>query len=220
MWTRSALALTIVLAAATTLAGQSPRFGVGRPPTPDEVRGLGAAIAPDGSGLPEGSGTVAQGRTVFAARCASCHGPNGEGGAVGAALVGGKGTLATARPLKTVGSFWPQATTVWDYVNRAMPFDQPGLLKPDEVYAVVAYLLNLNGIIEEDVVMNARTLPTVKMPNRDGFVADPRPDVEPTNTKKPKGNRVERQKDEFLRARLFQCRQRRPRGASWQQTGS
>jgi cytochrome c len=186
MWTLSALALTIVLTGAAPLAAQSPRFGVGRPPTPDEVRGLGAAIAPDGSGLPEGSGTVAEGRTVFAARCASCHGPNGEGGAVGAALVGGKGTLATARPLKTIGSFWPQATTVWDYVNRAMPFDQPGLLKPEEVYAVVAYLLNLNGIIEEDVVMNARTLPTVKMPNRDGFVADPRPDVGPTNTRKPK----------------------------------
>src|SRR5499426_1307878 len=155
MWTRSVLALAIVSAGAATLAAQSPRFGVGRPPTPDEVRGLGAAIAPDGGG-------------------------------VGAALVGGKGTLATARPLKTVGSFWPQATTVWDYVNRAMPFDQPGLLKPAEVYAVVAYILNLNGIIAEDVVMNASTLPTVKMPNRDGFVADPRPDVGLTNPRKPK----------------------------------
>src|SRR5438132_12746912 len=159
MWTRSALALAIVFAGAAMLAGQSPRFGVGQPPAPDEVRGLGAAIAPDGGGLPEGSGTVAEGRTVYAARCAGCHGPNGEGGGVGAALVGGKSTLATARPLKTVGSFWPQATTVWDYVNRAMPFDQPGLLKPEEVYAVVAYILNLNGIIPEDVVMNASTLP-------------------------------------------------------------
>jgi len=177
MWTRNALPLAIVFACAATLAAQSPRFGVGRPPTPDEVRGLGAAIAPDGDGLPAGAGTVAEGRTVFAARCASCHGPNGEGGGVGAVLVGGQGTLATARPLKTVGSFWPQATTVWDYVNRAMPFDQPGLLKPDEVYAVVAYVLNLNGIVGADAVMNARTLPAVKMPNRDGFVADPRPDV-------------------------------------------
>ena len=184
MWTRSALPLAIVVACAATLAAQSPRFGVGRPPNPDEVRGLGAAIAPDGDGLPEGSGTVAEGRTVFAARCASCHGPNGEGGGVGASLAGGKGTLATAKPLKTVGSFWPQATTVWDYVNRAMPFDQPGLLKPEEVYAVVAYILNLNGIVGEDAVMNARTLPAVKMPNRDGFVSDPRPDVGPTKTKK------------------------------------
>jgi cytochrome c len=186
MWTRSALASAIVFAAAATVAAQSPRFGVGKPPTPDEVRGLGAAIAPDGGGLPEGSGTVAEGRTVFASRCASCHGPNGEGGGVGAALVGGQGTLASARPLKTVGSFWPQATTVWDYVNRAMPFDQPGLLKPQEVYAVVAFILNLNGIVGEDAVMNATTLPGVKMPNRDGFVADPRPDVGPTKAKKPR----------------------------------
>src|SRR4029077_11476292 len=110
MSTRSGIVLAVVFAGAATLAAQSPRFGVGRPPTPDEVRGLGAAIAPDGGGLPEGSGTVAEGRAVFAARCASCHGPNGEGGGVGAALAGGNGTLATARPLKTVGSFWPQAT--------------------------------------------------------------------------------------------------------------
>src|SRR6476660_8795004 len=186
MSTRSGIGLAVVFAGAATLAAQSPRFGVGRLPTPDEVRGLGAAVAPDGGGLPEGSGTVAEGRTVYAARCASCHGPSGEGGGVGAALVGGQGTLAAARPLKTVGSFWPQATTVWDYVNRAMPFDQPGLLKPEEVYAVVAYVLNLNGIVAEDAVMNARTLPAVKMPNRDGFVADPRPDVGLTNTRKPK----------------------------------
>ena len=185
MWTGSTLAF--VFAGAATLAAQSPRFGVGRPPTPDEIRGLGSAIAPDGGGLPEGSGTVAEGRAVYAARCASCHGPKaeGEGGGVGAPLVGGQGTLATARPLKTVGSFWPYATTVWDFVNRAMPFDQPGLLKPPEVYAVVAYILNLNRIIGEDVVMDARSLPKVKMPNRDGFVADPRPDVRPTNRGKP-----------------------------------
>src|SRR5215471_10683321 len=179
MSTRSAIALAVVFVGAATLAAQSPRFGIGRPLSADEVRRLGAAIAPDGGGLPEGSGTVAQGRTVYAARCASCHGPGGEGGGVGAALVGGAGTLATARPLKTVGSFWPHATTVWDYVNRAMPFDQPGLLKAEEVYAVVAYVLNLNGIIADDAVMNANTLPAVKMPNRDGFVADPRPDVGP-----------------------------------------
>ena len=97
----------------------------------------------------------------------------------------GKARSRIARPLKTVGSFWPHATTVWDYVNRAMPFDQPGLLKPPEVYAVVAYILNLNGIIGEDEVMDATSLPKVTMPNRDGFVADPRPDVGPTKTKKP-----------------------------------
>ena len=98
-------------------------------------------------------------------------------GDVGPVLVGGQGTLTTARPLKTVGSFWPYATTLWDYINRAMPFDKPGLLKPSEVYAVAAYILNLNGIIGDNDVMDARSLPKVKMPNRDGFVADPRPDV-------------------------------------------
>ena len=175
MSTRST-ALVLVLVAGASVAAQSPRFTVGRPPTPEEIRGLGSAIAPDGTGLPKGSGTVAAGRTLFAAQCARCHGPAGEGD-VGARLVGGLGTLRDARPIKTVGSFWPYATTLWDYVNRAMPFDRPGLLEPSEVYAAVAFVLNLNGIIEENVVMDATTLPKVKMPNRDGFVADPRPDV-------------------------------------------
>lgn len=166
----------ILLAATATLSAQSPRYGVGRPPTPEEIRELGSAIAPDGTGLPQGAGTVAEGRKLFAAQCARCHGPTGEGD-VGARLVGGQGTLSTPRPLKTVGSFWPYATTLWDYVNRAMPFDRPGLLDAPEVYAAVAYVLNLNGIIEEDRVMDATSLPKVKMPNRDGFVADPRPDV-------------------------------------------
>jgi S-disulfanyl-L-cysteine oxidoreductase SoxD len=162
---------------AGALVAQSPKYGIGRPATPEQIHKLGAAIAPDGTGLPEGSGTVAAGRAVFAARCAKCHGEKAEGG-TGPALVGGQGTLDTAKPLKTVGSFWPYATTVWDYTNRAMPFDQPGLLKPAEVYAVVAYILNINGIIGSDQAMDAKSLPKVKMPNRDGFVADPRPDVQ------------------------------------------
>jgi cytochrome c len=166
----------MLMAGVAVLAAQSPKYGVGRPATADEIRALGVAVAPDGTGLPDGSGTAAGGREVFAASCARCHGDKGEG-SVGPALVGGQGTLATARPLKTVGSFWPYATTVWDYVNRAMPFDQPGTLKPAQVYAVVAYLLNLNGIIGSDQVMDAKSLPKVKMPNRDGFVPDPRPDV-------------------------------------------
>jgi S-disulfanyl-L-cysteine oxidoreductase SoxD len=175
MWRCNAIVLAM-LAASVPLAAQSPTFGVGRPATAEEVRDLGAAIGPDGSGLPEGSGTVAAGRDVFVAQCARCHGPRGQGD-VGPTLVGGQGTLRTARPLKTVGSFWPYATTLWDYINRAMPFDKPGLLKPSEVYAVAAYILNLNGIIADTDVMDAKSLPKVKMPNRDGFVADPRPDV-------------------------------------------
>lgn len=175
MWMPSALLLVVAAAA----LAQSPKYGVGRPPTADELRGLATAVAPDGAGLPEGSGTPAEGREVFATNCARCHGEKAEGG-VGPVLVGGQGTLATAKPLKTVGSFWPYATTVWDYVNRAMPFDHPGTLKPAQVYAVVAYILNINGVIGNDQVMDAKSLPKVKMPNRDGFVPDPRPDVGPT----------------------------------------
>src|SRR6266566_4359368 len=172
MWKFSVMALAGVAA----LAAQSPKYGVGRPPTAEQILNLGASVALDGSGLPQGSGTVAAGREVYAARCSSCHGEKGEG-AVGPPLVGGQGTLATAKPLKTVGSYWPYPTTVWDYINRAMPFNQPGLLKPPEVYALVAYILNLNDIIGNTQTMDANSLPKVKMPNRDGFVADPRPDV-------------------------------------------
>ena len=170
------LVSAILLAATVTISAQSPRYDVGRPPTPEEVRELGSAIAPDGTGLPPGSGSVAAGRTLFAAQCARCHGPTAEGD-VGPRLVGGQGTLRSARPLKTVGSFWPYATTLWDYINRAMPFDRPGLLQPSEVYAAVAYVLNLNGIIDDNQVMDATSLPKVRMPNRDGFVPDARPDV-------------------------------------------
>jgi cytochrome c len=176
MLDRLATAAFSVVLASTPLAGQSPKYGVGRTPTAEELRDLGAAIAPDGTGLPEGSGAPPAGREIFLASCARCHGDKGEGN-VGPRLVGGQGSLATAQPVKTVGSFWPYATTVWDYINRAMPFDQPGKLKPSEVYSLVAYLLNLNGIVGPNDVMDAKSLPRVKMPNRDGFVADPRPDV-------------------------------------------
>jgi cytochrome c len=173
MWMRRlALAFVSVMLA----AAQSPRHGVGRTPTQPEIRALGITVATDGTGLPEGSGSAVEGRAVFAQRCAKCHGEKGAGD-VGPPLVGGQGTLATAKPLKTVGSFWPHATSVWNYVNRAMPFNQPGLLSPPEVYAVVAYILYRNGIVEEKDILNAKTLPRIRMPNRDGFVPDPRPDV-------------------------------------------
>jgi len=165
------------------LAAQSPKHGVGKAPTEQEIRRLGITVAPDGTGLPEGSGTAVEGRAVFAQRCAKCHGEKAEGD-VGPALVGGQGTLATPKPRKTVGSFWPYSTTVWDYVNRAMPFDQPGLLTYSQVYAVVAFVLHLNGIVGEADVMNAKTLPTIRMPNREGFVPDRRPDAGRTDAGK------------------------------------
>jgi len=169
------LASTALFTGAVVLA-QSPKYHVGRAPSEEETRALGIMVAPDGKGLPAGSGTAVEGKGIFAARCASCHGAKGEGGD-GPALVGGKGTLATPAPKRTVGSYWPYATTVWDYVNRAMPFNQPGTLSPDEVYSVSAYLLFLNEIVGEKDVLNARSLPLIKMPNRDGFVSDPRPDI-------------------------------------------
>src|SRR6266705_3495355 len=154
MWRCNAIVLA-VLASSVPLAAQSPTFGVGGPATTEEIRDLGVAIAPDGGGLPEGSGTVAAGRDVFVAQCARCHGPKGEGD-VGPALAGGQGTLRTTRPLKTVGSYWPYATTLWDYINRAMPFDHPSTLTPDEVYAATAYVLFLNGIVGEQDVLSER----------------------------------------------------------------
>jgi mono/diheme cytochrome c family protein len=172
-----------VLAAATSLVlawtlvrAQSPRYHIGRPATPEEIRAWDTAIGPDGRGLPPGSGTAARGKAVYAAQCARCHGATGREGPE-APLVGGAGTLATSRPLKTVGSYWPYATTLWDYVNRAMPFDRPGALPPDDVYATVAYVLFLNHIVGEQDRIDSRTLPQILMPNRNGFEPDPRPDV-------------------------------------------
>jgi cytochrome c len=172
----SVVAAAAMLLAGTVTLAQSPKYGVGRTPTDADTRALGIMVEPHGMGLPPGSGTAVEGKTVFAAKCAACHGNTGEGGD-GPALVGGQGTLATPRPRKTVGSYWPYATTVWDYVNRAMPFNKPGTLSHDEVYALAAYLLFLNDIVGEQQVMDAKSLPMIRMPNRDGFVSDPRPDI-------------------------------------------
>jgi S-disulfanyl-L-cysteine oxidoreductase SoxD len=155
---------------------QLPTYGLGRTPTAEEIRAWNVTIPPDGTGLPSGSGTAALGRSVYTDRCAACHGERGEGGKYDR-LVGGRNTLTTDKPVLTIGSFWPYATTLWSYINRAQPLDEPGSLTADQVYAVTAYLLYLNSIIGEHDVLDARTLPTVKMPNRDGFVPDARPDV-------------------------------------------
>jgi cytochrome c len=171
MW----MLLSLTLAAAMA---QSPKYGVGRTPGGAEMESLGVTVAPDGTGLPPGSGHAVDGRKVFAARCARCHGDKAEGD-LGPRLVGGQGTLATAKPVKTVGSFWPYATSVWNYVNRAMPFDRPGSLTHAEVYQAVAFVLYLNGVVGEKDVLDAKSLPKVRMPNRDGFVPDARPDVKP-----------------------------------------
>jgi cytochrome c len=157
-------------------AAQLPTYGVGRPATAAEVKAWDLTIPPDGQGLPPGSGTATLGKPIYAERCASCHGEKGEDPKY-SRLVGGHGTLTADRPLLTIGSFWQYSTTLWSYIRRAQPFDEPGSLTAEQVYAVTAYLLHLNGIIGEQDVMDAKTLRLVTMPNRDGFVPDPRPDV-------------------------------------------
>ena len=173
----------LVIGIASILSAQSPKYGVGRAPTPEEIKAFDISVAPDGTGLPEGSGTAAQGKEIYASKCAKCHGSAGQGGDE-AALVGGQGTLRSPKPLKTVGSYWPYATTLYDYIHRAMPFKQPGTLTPNQVYALCAHILHLNGIVAENAVMDAKSLPQVVMPNRNGFVRDPRPDVGPKSSKK------------------------------------
>ena len=171
MWMRS---LLLAVVAACAALAQPPKYGVGKAAPPDVLKNWDISVLPDGTGLPAGSGTAKLGADIFKSKCAKCHGQNGEGADEGA-LVGGKGSLASPKPLKTVGSYWPYATTVFDYVNRAMPFKDPGSLTSDQVYSVVAHVLRLNGIVGENDVLDAKSLPKVAMPNREGFIRDPRP---------------------------------------------
>jgi S-disulfanyl-L-cysteine oxidoreductase SoxD len=165
------LCAALVVVAVPALA-QAPQFG--QPISPADLAPWDISIGPDGVGLPAGRGTPAQGATVFAAKCQACHGEKGAGGP-NDRLVGGKGSLAAGQaPVKTVGSYWPYATTLFDYIRRAMPFVDSKSLTSDEIYAVSAYILNLNGIIGESDAMDAQSLPKVRMPNRDGFIPFPR----------------------------------------------
>jgi len=160
--------LAALLLAGSAFAAETPNLG--RPATPAELGRADISIAPDGGTLPPGSGSVAQGAEVYAQKCLACHGEAGAGGPMDR-LTGGIGTLTTARPVKTVASYWPYATTVFDFIRRAMPPTAPQSLSDDEVYAVTAYLLSVDGIVPKTTVLDARTLREVRMPNRDGFVA-------------------------------------------------
>ena len=167
-WPRpAALGLAAVLACA--LAAAAAEFG--RSASPEEVKLWDIDVQPDGTGLPAGRGSVARGKQVFEESCAACHGESGQGG-IADRLAGGNGSLASARPVKTVGSFWPYATTLFDYVRRAMPYPAPQTLSDDDTYAVVAYILSLNGIVPADATLDRSNLPSILMPNRDGFVPD------------------------------------------------
>ena len=151
-------------------AADAPRFG--QPIAPADLAPWDVSIAPDGVGLPPGSGTPAQGATVYAERgCALCHGEKGAGGPSGPLVGGGPLDRADRDPVKLIGNYWPYATTIFDFTRRAMPWASPKTLTDNDVYALTAYILSLNKIIGENDVMNAETLPKVKMPNRDGFIS-------------------------------------------------
>ena len=169
---RSHNKLLMVIFAAGALAFSAGAHDFGRAPTAAEIKLWDIDVRPDGAGLPEGRGSVTQGKVVYANNCAACHGANGQGG-LNDRLFGGQGTLASDNPVKTVGSYWPYATTLFDYVRRAMPHHAPGSLGHDETYAVVAYILNLNGIVPDNATLDKASLPKVRMPNRDGFMPEP-----------------------------------------------
>jgi cytochrome c len=182
----------LALAAAALLAGApfahaQERFGFGTRATDEELARFVSPL-PDGRGLPQGSGSVAAGKKVYEAQCVACHGVNLEGGQ-GDRLVGGRGSLTgndpSKPPIKTVESYWPHATTLFDYIKRAMPFTAPGTMSNDDVYAVTAYILARAKILPEDAKLDSRSLAAVRMPNRDGFIADPRPEKFPPADRAP-----------------------------------
>lgn len=161
-------------------ADKTGHFGIGKTATDEEIAGWDIDIRPDGMGLPEGSGSVEDGEMLYEGKCASCHGSFGEGVGRNPILAGGEGTLTSERPEKTVGSYWPYASTLWDYIHRAMPFPQPQSMSDEEVYAITAYVLYLNDLVEDDFVLTADNLASVEMPNKDGFFFDDRPDTSNT----------------------------------------
>lgn len=173
----TAMAAGIGMARAEPATG----FGIGNPAAPAELKGFVSTL-PDGRGLPPGSGSVAQGRKLYAGQCAACHGQHLEGG-LGDRLVGGRGSLkadATGKaPIRTVESYWPYATTLFDYIKRAMPMDAPGSLSDGEIYSLTAYILAEARIIAGDAVIDAHALARIRMPNRDGFIPDGRPEKFP-----------------------------------------
>jgi S-disulfanyl-L-cysteine oxidoreductase SoxD len=172
-----------ILFAPAAHAQTSPRsqFGFGAPITENDLKQFTSPL-PDGRGLPAGSGTVAQGRVIYMQSCAACHGEKLEGG-IGDRLVGGRGTLVndspTRAPVKTVESYWPYATTLFDYIKRAMPMNAPGSLTDDQVYAVSAYILSQANVVPDNATLDAKSLAAVRMPNRDGFIPDRRPEKFP-----------------------------------------
>ena len=180
---RIAAACAAVAWISAAVAQEGPNLGVAA--TPEEIAGWDISVAPDGDGLPQGSGTPSAGAAVFAVKCAACHGPQGEG-LLNDRLAGGQGSLTSDRAVKTIGSYWPYATTVWDYVYRAMPFGEAQTLTPDEVYAITAFLLSSNDLFEWDVELNQDNLAAIALPNCDRPAHDKRLDRDPRRSGPPR----------------------------------
>lgn len=179
----------MALLACSAAMAQSPTYKVGRPPTEAEMRAWDNVVGSDGKELRPGSGTATEGAKIFAAKCSFCHGKTGVEGPY-PRLIGGTGTLTTPKPILTTGSYWPFATTIWDYISRTMPRDAEGSLTPDEVYSLTAFLLNRNGIIKETDVLDAKSLVELQMPNRNGFYP-PKPEETTKNSDwKPHWNKA------------------------------
>lgn len=159
----------LVLLAGQALADEAIQPQLGEVLSDEAVDAIDYVILPDGSGLPPGSGNASVGEALYGQHCIACHGPEGENG-INDRLAGGHGTITTELPVRTVGSYWPYATTVFDYIRRAMPYTDPGSLDADEVYALTAYLLYINGIVDAEDRIDAESLPAVRMPNQDSFV--------------------------------------------------
>jgi cytochrome c len=178
---RDACTLAVAMAlwgAGTAMADDGERFGFGTPASDAEIAGWNIDVGPDGEGLPAGRGTALQGEELYLGKCGACHGEFGEGVGRYPPVAGGVGSITTDSPERTAGSYWPYATTLWDYIYRTMPFDDAQSLSADQVYALTAYILSLSDIVDETAVLDQDNLAQVRMPNRNGFVfPDPRPDV-------------------------------------------
>lgn len=168
----------LLVSALVATSGNAGPLGLGREALPEEVAAWDVDVMPDGAGLPEGSGDVATGETLFIEHCAACHGDFAEGLGNWPALTGGEDSLDDKDPVKTVGSYWPYLSTVWDYVHRSMPFGQAQILNADETYAITAYILYSNYLVEDDFVLSDKNFGEISLPNADGFIVDDRPETE------------------------------------------
>ncbi len=167
-------AIVIAVSAGSAFAQGKKKFGLGRDALPEEIAAWNTDIRPDGAGLPPGKGSVKQGEAIYLEQCAACHGEFGEGAGRWPVLAGGQGSLKSDGPEKTIGSYWPFASTTFDYIRRAMPFGNAQSLTPDQTYALTAYLLQLNDLVKEDFILSQENFAKVKLPNAANFFDDDR----------------------------------------------